>query len=95
MDPLQVGSRVNPAGLANKSCKRFKTLTDSAHAWTVHTATTDSRERGPPQSRLVLNKMVLVLVKKLLYRIAELCACVLSLLPKTTLARAAVVCTSS
>jgi hypothetical protein len=32
MDLLQVGSRVNPACLANKSRKKFETLTDSVHA---------------------------------------------------------------
>jgi hypothetical protein len=35
-DPLQIGPRVNPAVLVNKSHKKYKTLTDSAHVWTVH-----------------------------------------------------------
>jgi hypothetical protein len=35
MDPLQVGPRVNPTGLANKFCKKSGTLTNFAHAWTV------------------------------------------------------------
>jgi hypothetical protein len=41
MDLLQVGSRVNPAYLANKSHKKFETLTDSVYARTVHVATAD------------------------------------------------------
>jgi hypothetical protein len=42
LDPLQVGSRVNPIGLANKSRKKSRTLIDSAHARTVRVATVNS-----------------------------------------------------
>jgi hypothetical protein len=48
LDPLQVGFRVNPASLANKSHKKFRTLTDSAHTQMVRAATVDS----PPASGL-------------------------------------------
>jgi hypothetical protein len=41
LDPLQVGFRVNPASLANKSHKKFRTLTDSAHTQMVRAATVD------------------------------------------------------
>jgi hypothetical protein len=41
LDPLQVVSRANPAVLANKSREKLETLTDSAHARTVHTTTAD------------------------------------------------------
>jgi hypothetical protein len=47
MDPLQVGSRVNLVGLANKSRKKSGTLTDSAHARTVRAATADHPASGP------------------------------------------------
>jgi hypothetical protein len=41
LNPLQVVSRANPAVLANKSCGKLGTLTDSAHARTVRTTTAD------------------------------------------------------
>jgi hypothetical protein len=47
MDPLQVGSRVNPIGLANKSRKKSRTLTDFVHAQTIRAASADSTDRGP------------------------------------------------
>jgi hypothetical protein len=50
MDLLQVGSRVNLACLANKSRKKFETLTDYVHARTVRAATTDSPDHGPSAS---------------------------------------------
>jgi hypothetical protein len=37
MEPLEVVSRVNPVDLANKSCKKLETLTDTAHTRTVRT----------------------------------------------------------
>jgi hypothetical protein len=55
LDPLQVGSRVNTADLANKSCKKIETLTDSAHARTVRAATTDSPDRGSSELRAGLS----------------------------------------
>jgi hypothetical protein len=51
LDPLQVGSRVNPVGLDNKSCKKSGTLTDSTHARTVRTATSDRPDRGLSAAR--------------------------------------------
>jgi hypothetical protein len=47
LDPLQVGSRVNLACLANNSCKKSRTITNSAHTQTVRVATADSPDRGP------------------------------------------------
>jgi hypothetical protein len=41
LDPLQVISRVNSANLANKSCKKLRTLIDSSHARTVRATTVD------------------------------------------------------
>jgi hypothetical protein len=41
LDQLQVGSRVNLVGFANKSCYNIGTLTDSMHAWTIHAAIVD------------------------------------------------------
>jgi hypothetical protein len=38
LDLLQAGSRVNPVGLAKKSRNKSRTLTNSAHARTVHVA---------------------------------------------------------
>jgi hypothetical protein len=35
LDPLQVGSRLNPVALSNKSSKKFGTLTDYVHARTA------------------------------------------------------------
>jgi hypothetical protein len=46
LDQLQVGSRINPVGLANKSCKKSGTVTDSAHARTIRATTTDSPDQG-------------------------------------------------
>jgi hypothetical protein len=53
LDPLKVGSRINSVGLANKSRKKYETLTDSAyvrtaplHAWTVRTPTVQP-QTGP------------------------------------------------
>jgi hypothetical protein len=43
---LQVGSQVNPTGFANKSCKKSRTLTDSAHARTVRAAMADRPASG-------------------------------------------------
>jgi hypothetical protein len=51
MNPLQVGSRANPAAFANKSRKKLGTLTDSAHVRTVHVATADYPDRGPSSLR--------------------------------------------
>jgi hypothetical protein len=42
MDPIQVGSQVNPTVFANKFRYKSRTQTDSVHAWTV-----DSLDRGP------------------------------------------------
>jgi hypothetical protein len=47
LDSLQVGSRVNPAGLANKSRKKFGTLTNSVHARTVWATMADCPNHGP------------------------------------------------
>jgi hypothetical protein len=47
LDPLQVGSRVNLIGLANKSGKESGTLNNSTHTRTVHAATADSLDRRP------------------------------------------------
>jgi hypothetical protein len=47
LDPLQVGSRVNLIGLANKSHKQSETLTNSAHARTVGTAIANSPDHEP------------------------------------------------
>jgi hypothetical protein len=47
LDPLQVSPRVNPTGLANKSRKKSRTLTDSMLAWMVRAAMVDSPDRGP------------------------------------------------
>jgi hypothetical protein len=51
LDPLQVGSRANPAGFANKSRKKSGTLTDSVHARTVRAATADNPDRAPSGPR--------------------------------------------
>jgi hypothetical protein len=47
VEPLQVGSQVNPTGLANKPRMKSGTSTNSAHAWTIHIASADSPDRGP------------------------------------------------
>jgi hypothetical protein len=47
IDPLHVGSQVNPVGLANKFRKKSRTLTDSTHTRTVRAATVDSPICGP------------------------------------------------
>jgi hypothetical protein len=51
LDQLQVVSRANLVVLANKSRKKLGTLTDSAHARTVHATTTDRPDRGPSSIR--------------------------------------------
>jgi geranylgeranyl pyrophosphate synthase len=64
LDPLEVSSRVNFTGLANKSRKKTGILIDYAHTRTVHTATANSPYHGPsglragPSTRtiLVLNR---------------------------------------
>jgi hypothetical protein len=47
LDLLQVGSRVNPIGLANKSREKSGTLTDSTHARTIRATMVDSMDHGP------------------------------------------------
>lgn len=47
LDPLQVSSRVKLTGLANNSCKKIGTPTDSAHAWTVRATKANNPDRGP------------------------------------------------
>jgi hypothetical protein len=51
LDPLPTDFRVNPAVLGNKSRDKLGTLTDSAHARTVHATTADSSDRGPSSLR--------------------------------------------
>jgi hypothetical protein len=47
LDPFQTVSQVNPAVLGNKSREKLGTLTDSAHARTVHATTADCPDHGP------------------------------------------------
>jgi hypothetical protein len=47
LDPLPTDFRVNPAVLGNKSREKLGTITDSAHARTVHATTADSPASGP------------------------------------------------
>jgi hypothetical protein len=48
LDPLQAGSRVNPADLANKFYKKLGILTDSARADCATTADCLDREPSGP-----------------------------------------------
>jgi hypothetical protein len=50
LDPLQVGSRVNPAGFANKSRNKSGTLTDSTHTRLVLAAMAYSLDANRPAS---------------------------------------------
>jgi hypothetical protein len=50
--PLQVGYRVNPVELANKSCKKYETLTDFVHARTICVAMADSPDHEPSGLRV-------------------------------------------
>jgi hypothetical protein len=58
LDLLQVGSRVNLVDLANKSHKKSRTLTNSAHARTIRATTTDSPNRGWSGPLLLLNTII-------------------------------------
>jgi hypothetical protein len=51
LNPLQVVFRANPVVLDNKSCEKLRTLTDSAHTWTVCATIADRPAFEPDRPR--------------------------------------------
>lgn len=68
--PVQVGSRVNPVCLANKSRKKIRILTDSTHTRTVRATTANAD--CPSSDRVPGQKVCLTPTNKFLAELNQL-----------------------